>query len=141
MAVLGAVGALMVMVREQDASYLIGPAVDFAWHHLRAARTAVVRAAVAGAVALAVFGAMFAPQALAYKSLNGYVGPSRLVTRKLYWYSPHAFQILLSPEHGFFFWTPLAVLAIAGLAFAIWKLWNAPTHTRRRSGRAVVPPR
>jgi hypothetical protein len=33
----------------------------------------------------------------------------------MYWYSPHALQVLASPNHGFFFWTPLAVLAILGL--------------------------
>ena len=33
----------------------------------------------------------------------------------MYWYAPHGLQVLLSPEHGFFFWTPLAILAIAGL--------------------------
>jgi hypothetical protein len=31
------------------------------------------------------------------------------------WYSPHALQVLASPEHGFLFWTPLAVLSLAGL--------------------------
>jgi hypothetical protein len=127
LATLGAVGALMVMVREQDASYLVGPAADFVWLQLRASRTAIGRAAIAAATAVVIFGAVFVPQALAYKSLNGYVGPSRLVTRKIYWYSPHAFEILLSPQHGFFFWTPLAVIAIAGLVVAIARLWTGST--------------
>jgi ABC-type sugar transport system permease subunit len=33
------------------------------------------------------------------------------------WSSPHFLQVLLSPEHGFLLWTPLAVLALAGLAW------------------------
>jgi hypothetical protein len=33
----------------------------------------------------------------------------------MYWYAPHGLQVLLSPDHGFFFWTPLAILGIAGL--------------------------
>jgi hypothetical protein len=33
----------------------------------------------------------------------------------MYWYAPHALQVLASPDHGLFFWTPLAVLALAGL--------------------------
>jgi hypothetical protein len=37
------------------------------------------------------------------------------VTRKMFWHSPHALKVLFSPEHGFFVWTPLAALAIAGL--------------------------
>jgi hypothetical protein len=120
---LGAVGALMVMVREQDVSYLLGPAIDFAWRELRATRPAIVRVAVAAALAVAAFGLVFVPQALAYKSLNGYMRPSRLVTRKMYWYSPHALEILFSPEHGLFFWTPLVLVAFVGLGIAITRLW------------------
>jgi hypothetical protein len=55
------------------------------------------------------------PQLLAYKALNGHFAPSRLVARKMNWTAPHAFDVLLSPEHGFLFWTPLAAFAIAGL--------------------------
>jgi hypothetical protein len=33
----------------------------------------------------------------------------------MYWYAPHGLEVLFSPQHGFFFWTPLAVLALAGL--------------------------
>jgi phosphotransferase system glucose/maltose/N-acetylglucosamine-specific IIC component len=33
----------------------------------------------------------------------------------MFWYSPHALQVLGSPEHGFLIWTPVALLAIAGL--------------------------
>jgi hypothetical protein len=126
---LGAAGALMVMVREQDVTYLIGPAIDFTWQSLRSARAALLRAAVGGAVVAIAFGLCFVPQALAYLSLNGAVRPSRLVSRKMYWYSPHAFQVLLSPEHGFFFWTPLAVLAIVGLIIAIARLWGTAHRT------------
>jgi hypothetical protein len=115
----------MVMVREQDATYLIGPAIDFTWQSVRSSRAALVRAAVAGAVAVLTFGVVFVPQALAYLSLNGAVRPSRLVTRKIYWHSPHAFQILLSPEHGYFIWTPLAIVAMVGLVLAIRRLWNS----------------
>ena len=40
------------------------------------------------------------------------------VARKMYWYAPHGLQVLASPSHGFLFWTPLAILAIAGLFIA-----------------------
>jgi hypothetical protein len=33
----------------------------------------------------------------------------------MFWDSPHALQVLLDTEHGFLFWTPLALLALAGL--------------------------
>jgi hypothetical protein len=32
------------------------------------------------------------------------------------WSAPHALQVLFSPEHGFFLWTPLAAIGIGGLA-------------------------
>jgi hypothetical protein len=54
---------------------------------------------------------------LAYNALNGYPGPASDVSRKMYWYSPHGLQVLASPEHGLFFWTPLALLALLGLFF------------------------
>ena len=44
--------------------------------------------------------------------------PSRVVARKMTWTAPHGLEVLFSPAHGFVFWTPLAVLAIAGLASA-----------------------
>jgi len=37
------------------------------------------------------------------------------VTRKMTWSAPHAIEVLVSPAHGYFFWTPLAVAGIAGL--------------------------
>ncbi len=68
----------------------------------------------AGAGCLA-FVAGFSPQLLAYNALNGYPLPAADVTRKMTWYAPHGLQVLASPAHGFFVWTPLAILAIAGL--------------------------
>ena len=159
---LGLSGALMAMVREQDAVLVIGPIVDYVvcvirMHVLRddsasiyqssrgptPARGGLARsrsAAAAGAaetatgisprqsgtatlrhtVLVAAAGCFafiigFLPQLFAYKALNGHFGPSGLVTRKMTWTSPHALEVLASPAHGFFIWTPLAVLAIVGL--------------------------
>jgi hypothetical protein len=64
---------------------------------------------------LAGFSLGYLPQLIAYNGLNGYPGPAQHVARKMYWYAPHGLQVLFSPQHGFFFWTPLAVLGIAGL--------------------------
>ena len=109
---LGAAGALMAMVREQDVFFLAGPAVDLVWE-LRGPRVwQRLAAAISGTAAFAV---AFLPQAISYLRLNGHLGPSRLVTRKMSWHAPHALQVLFSPEHGFFVWTPLALIAIAGL--------------------------
>jgi len=134
---LGLSAALVAMVREQDAFVVVGPVIDFVWRFasafLRARGTpppvAFARRRVSAALhsvaslrplALAGLGVIstavgFTPQLLAYNALNGYAGPAEHVSRKMYWYAPHGLQVLASPHHGFFFWTPLAVLAIAGL--------------------------
>jgi hypothetical protein len=120
---LGALAALMAMVREQDAFFVVGVALDFVWalgDDLRGGRRAMVaakmKAAMAGSIVAAV---CFAPQAWAYLVLNGRIGPARVVAEKMYWTSPHALQVLFSAEHGFLIWTPLALLAIAGLALGV----------------------
>lgn len=116
--VLGLLAALVAMVREQDAFFVVGPAVDFAVHLWRTTnareRLRLVAAAAAGVVAAAIG---YLPQAFAYLALNGHVGPSRLVARKMTWTAPHALEVLWSPAHGFFFWTPLAVLGLLGLVW------------------------
>ena len=58
---------------------------------------------------------VYLPQEVAYLVVNGRLGPSHLVTRKMAWIPPHAWQVLADPEHGFLLWTPLAVFALGGL--------------------------
>jgi hypothetical protein len=113
---LGLSAALMAMVREQDALLAVGPALDFALSTARRPGRGALITAAAGALAFTVG---YGPQLLAYKALNGYAGPSKLVVRKMTWYSPHALEVLFSTEHGFLFWTPLAVVAIAGLVILL----------------------
>jgi len=108
---LGLCAALIAMVREQDVFLALGPAVDFAWSARREMRRFLVPAAAG--VAGTLLG--YLPQLLAYNALNGYPGPAEHVQRKMYWYAPHGLQVLASPNHGLFFWTPLAILALGGL--------------------------
>jgi hypothetical protein len=109
----------MSVVREQDLLLVAGPAMDFlmhTWRLLRAADrpwTALPwRAAAAGALAFAI---AWAPLLLAYWALNGHAGPTETAARKMTWWSPHAFSVLFSPEHGFLAWTPMAIIAIGGI--------------------------
>jgi hypothetical protein len=115
-ALLGVTGALMAMVREQDAFFLAGPAIDFAAHAWRTRRAGTLaptlRAALSGSLACL---ATYAPQLAAYRALNGHPSQTEAVARKMSWTSPHFFEVLVSPEHGFFLWTPLAGLSLAGL--------------------------
>ncbi len=113
---LGAAAALMAMVREQDVFFAFGPAVDFGLTMIKGKgkreKGQGLQTALAGALAFVL---CYLPQLIAYQALNGRPRPSPLVTRKMYWHSPHALQVIADTEHGFLFWTPLAVLAIAGL--------------------------
>jgi hypothetical protein len=119
LAALGASVALMTMVREQDAFYAVAPAIDFAWGLAdpseRLSTTALQRRAAGVLTAAVAFAVTFLPQALSYLAINGRLAPSKLVSRKMTWWSPHALQVILSPEHGFLLWTPLAVLSLVGL--------------------------
>ncbi|HYN09161.1 MAG TPA: hypothetical protein VES67_17395 [Vicinamibacterales bacterium] len=120
MVCLGVTGALMTMVRDQDVFFAAGPALDFLRQWGRAAKTTRVAAArswgVAAGTGVVAFAVAYTPQLLASTALHGHVGPSQVVARKMSWTSPHALEVLFSPSHGFFAWTPLALLAVVGLA-------------------------
>ncbi len=115
---LGALAALMGMVREQDLFISIGPAIDYVVtnaRELREGRTSVSEAigkAVLGAIATAV---CFLPQALTYLTLYGHIGPSPEVQQKMTWTAPNAWRVLASPDNGWLFWTPLALPSLVGL--------------------------
>ncbi len=127
-AALGAAAALMTMVREQDAFFAVGPALDFAWTVVKGREWRLWKPAAAGAASAAI---VFVPQAAAYLALNGRLGPSQVTSRKMDWASPHALDVLLSPEHGLVFWTPLVVLAALGLGRLV--------AARRRPGDTTRP--
>jgi len=119
-AVLAAEGGLMGMVREQDAFLVLVPAVDYLWTRVRDGRLSLGDAAVRLAVSAPVFVLGFLPQLLAYKTLYDRFGPSKIIGDKMFWYAPWAFGVAFSPAHGWFVWTPLAAIAIAGLVAAAW---------------------
>ena len=116
---LGACAALMVMVREQDMFFVVGPAVDFLWSVVEArragahARTRALLLRVAAGAATAFI--CYLPQVATYLVLYGHVGPAPEVARKMVWFAPYAAGVLLSSEHGLLVWTPLVMVAIAGL--------------------------
>jgi hypothetical protein len=146
---LGALAALMVMVREQALFLVVAPALDWlrTWwlapQDTRGSsgqppRRRLIGHAIAGGAA---FAACYSAQLWAYLVLNGAPRPSPLVARKLNWLSPHALGVVASPEHGLFFWTPLALLAILGLAAGVsGRLgWAArPTLAPRRDGASTA---
>ena len=147
-AVIGAAGGLAALVREQDGLFLIIPAgllVTLARNADRAQRGPAGAAPRSGGaqqsalantriswvlvrgVAMGVAAVLaFSPQLLAYRTLTGRFGPSRLVARKMSWSSPHLFQVLFDPGHGLFAWSPLLLVAAAGLVYLVWRR-RAPT--------------
>jgi hypothetical protein len=130
MAVVGVLAALMTMVREQDAFLAVGPGLDFAWSLRRRPTPRLLASALAFSGSFAL---TFVPQAAAYLALNGRLGPSRLVSRKMSWTAPHALDVLLSPAHGYLCWTPLVLLAMVGwVMMVMWRHPSPPTsaHTR-----------
>lgn len=146
---LGAAAALMTMVREQDALYAVGVAADFGWFvlaRMRSSAAAVAERKISPAVAAAsrylagaaagglTFVLAYSPQLLSYLALNDRLGPSRLVTRKMNWLSPYAAGVVASPSHGLFAWTPLALLALAGLVL----LWLHAGAAAREAERVPV---
>jgi hypothetical protein len=110
---LGLTGGLMGTMRDQTVLFLLVPAIDFLRWSLRhqSGRETMIRTVVGTICA----GLAYAPHLLAQYAINGYVGPHESVGNKMSWSSPHFFEVLLSPAHGWFAWTPLAVLALAGL--------------------------
>ena len=92
----------MAMVREQDIFFALAVVVDFAVtaarRHSAAAVRHHIRAALTGAAAFALG---YLPQLLAYTALNGRPRPSPLVARKMFWYAPHALQVLGDPSTVF----------------------------------------
>ena len=143
---LGALAALMVMVREQDVLYVIGPVVDYLWSALERAKgaehpAAVVRAYASSAL-LGVLTALatYVPQAAAYVALNGRLGPPDVVAGKMVWSAPYALQVMLSPQHGFFVWTPLAPVALLGVGLLVFRHGSPDREWQelRRIGTALL---
>ena len=118
---LGACSALMTMVREPAVFFVIGPAVDYAWSLVDAARqdrwdrvrTLLLRVAAGTATAFVCY----LPQIGAYIALYGGLKSPYTLDDRMLWYAPHFVDVLASPNHGFFVWTPLAAMAVAGLAW------------------------
>lgn len=117
--VLGLLGGLVALVREQDSLFLLIPAVEglLAYVELVRRRDWPDLPGLLGrhALLLTGVGAVFCLQLAAYRALHGYFGPSPIVGGKLDWYSPHFFQVLLDPHYGLLAWSPVVLLALVGL--------------------------
>ena len=121
-AILGALGGLMMLVREQDALFFVIPGIEvlIALISVRRRRHAdwLVRAGrlVFGLGIMLVAAIIaFIPQLIAYRAITGRFGPSRVVTGKLDFTSPNFLNVLFNPEHGMIPWTPIIAVCLAGM--------------------------
>ena len=107
-AIWGASAGLMALVREQDFFFAMAALVPLvaSWELRKSAQ----RAAVFGVSALLIF----SPQLVVYQILNGRPLPSQHIQNKMFWYSPHALEVLFSTEHGLYFWSPVLLLFTVG---------------------------
>lgn len=124
-ALLGAAAGAMMLVREQDALFLIVPFIEMlpaAWQLLRRGLAAapLARLIRGPLLMLAAAVVMFIPQLIAYRVITGHFGPSKVVSGKFTWTSPNFLNVLFSPEHGLIPWTPVVALGLVGLAF-LWR--------------------
>jgi hypothetical protein len=110
-AVWGASAGLMTLVREQDGFFAavaliaaISPKLEADWGNR-------LKRLVAFGVTSAL---VFSPQLAVYMTLYGQPAPSHHVQDKMYWYSPHFLEVLFSPQHGLFFWSPILLMFLAG---------------------------
>lgn len=118
---LGLIGGLMVMTREQLGLLLIIPALEALWSYISLMRAARWREASGQLVRhlafLLTLILAIAPQLVAYQILNGRPGPSSTVAGKLDWTSPNFLNTLIDPGRGAFLWAPVLALGLLGL---IW---------------------
>jgi hypothetical protein len=117
-AALGVAAGLMTMVRWQNATFVLGPAIYWGvcvWRDVRASRRLDVARYAAHAAAFVVAGCVtFAPQLLFWRIVLGgwFAVPSE--SHALDWTFPHVTDVLFSPYHGLFSWTPIVYLAVLG---------------------------
>ncbi len=133
---LGLTVGLMATMRDQAGLFAIGPALDFLrWAVARRNWRRATGLAIAGTAATLL---AYAPQLFASKAVNGYFGPHESVGNKMSWSSPHAVGVLFDLEHGWLWWTPLAVISLIGLAgVASGHIRTRLDQTRLEEGRWV----
>jgi hypothetical protein len=111
-ALLGALAGLAALMRWQDAILLAIPA----WEALRGwPRIGPGGVVARGAVALAAAAVAFMPQSIVWQRLYGHPFTIPQGSSFMQWGSPALLQVLVSGNHGLFSWTPVLVLAVAGM--------------------------
>jgi hypothetical protein len=131
-AILGACGALMTMVREQEGLFILIPVIESVvliamsannakMNQRLSLRSLRLKDQLAGLATMsATWFMVFSPQLVVYKVLNGNFLPAKDVTQKFTWDGAHIGDVLFSNLHGLFSWTPLTLLAVIGILL-LWR--------------------
>lgn len=121
-AVLGTLGGLMMLVREQDALFFAVPGVEALVAAVALLRTRAAsrvprfgRLVLGFAIMVAAAVVAFIPQLIAYRVITGRFGPSQVVSGKFNFTSPNFLNVLFNPEHGLVVWTPIAGVGLLGM--------------------------
>lgn len=130
MALCGALLALVVEIRFQDASWAGVLAVALAVRQWRMHRMPLGRRAALWAILLAVGGVVFLPQLAAWKVLYGswLAGPLPYLDRTAGSFNPwprHLLAALVSEHGGALAWHPLLAIGLVGLALSLGSRWRA----------------
>ncbi|MDB4967436.1 MAG: hypothetical protein JWN44_3125 [Myxococcales bacterium] len=121
MARLGVIGGFAMMMRPQEALWLLLPGVEAAWHVVRG--PARGRWLVGGAVLTATALLAFVPQLLVWHYYTGsYFTPAQVEPFRPT--TPFMLVSLFSTRAGLFPWSPICYLAVIGLAF--WRRARVP---------------
>jgi hypothetical protein len=129
---LGVLVGLAALMRWQLATYALLPAGECLLSCRRSYQGGAAFRRPIVLLGLAALGAMsgFLPQALAWNAVYGHWLVAPMVTAHN-WLSPSWWQVLGSSDHGLIYWTPLTLLALAGLL-------ALRTH-RKTDNQSVLP--
>src|SRR5215831_10294466 len=132
---LGALAALIVLIRHTNAIFLLMvPLYGMTgWREARRRWSTLWARRLPLLVAATVAFAGVLPQLAIYRAATGawIVGPYQSLDIGFTWLSPHVAGVLFSTQKGLFFWSPVLLMAVAGVVIA------ARTRTWARS--MVVP--
>jgi hypothetical protein len=117
---LGLIAGLMMLVRHTNGM------IPAALGALQAVREPSFRRRAP--IAIAVAALCLLPQLWIYERATGHVIVSAYDDKGFTWTTPHLLGVLVSPTKGLFFWAPLLLAAVAGLAWLPQSLrrWRAP---------------
>jgi hypothetical protein len=128
-ALLGLVGGIMLMVRWQNAVFLLPLAVDVCaglWRAVRESdRVRIVQVARGAAAAGAGLLIGFLPQMVFWKVVNGgWLALPHFQSGQQWWDDSRMADILFLSHHGLFAWHPVLYLAVLGTPFLIRRDWR-----------------